>query len=96
MSGHCVNRRLSRAEFTPGLSLERFIQIEEKAFVAKTAIGVIQRQVGTGCLIEQDAETAAIARLELLEQMGSHSVIARHQLTEDNSAEEFIVQDGES
>src|SRR6185437_4812393 len=76
--------------------LKRFIQVEEKSFVAETSPRIIQRQVGAGRFVEQHAQTGSIARLKLLKEFSAHGVIARHQVTKDDAAEEFIGQDGKA
>jgi len=50
-----------------GVSLECFIQVQEKPFIAKPAKGIVQGQIGPGLLVEQYPKAGAIARLKYLE-----------------------------
>lgn len=75
---------------------ECFIQIQEKALVAKFPKSIVQRQVGTGGFIKQDAQPGAISLAEGMKKRCAMQVIAALKVAKYNATKKLIFQDREA
>ena len=64
----CLGAELSE-DISP--ASKRLVQVEEEAFTAEFAPGIIERQVGAGGFVEQYAQAGAVAGLKYLEDLGA-------------------------
>jgi hypothetical protein len=74
----------------PQKLLKRLIQIQKKSLIPKFSKSIIKTKIRAGGFIEKHTYSGTIAGLENLEEFCTIFVVARLQVAESYSAQEFI------
>ena len=71
---------------------ECLIQVQEKALVAKFPKSIVERKIGTGSFIKQDAQSGSVPGPECMKERGAVKIITTLQVAKNNAAQEFIFE----